>query len=366
MKIVCSKFELIDAVTTVSRAIKSKISVDILTNVLINATGDSVILRGYDLEIGIEGIIKRADVIEEGSIAVSPKMLGEIAKKMSDPMLTLETKDNKLLISSGKTTMKLAYVSAEEYPLFPVVDEPQRFTIKSELLKSVLSKVVFAVSDDNTRAALTGVYLKCTGGSLTTVAIDGYRMALNKAPIESTYDFGVIVPGKSVHEVLRAIGSLDTDVIISLGANHVYFEIDDTKVVSRLISGDYINYEGIIVKTYKSMITVNKDALYEAFDRALLVASTEDRSVPASVSGEGDEIVVDCSGVTSVVHDIIEDTEIKGENIDVDINTKYITDALKNIDDENIIVEFSGNAGPVIIKPTEGDSYLYLVLPIRR
>ena len=81
---------------------------------------------------------------------------------------------------------------------------------------------------------------------------------------------------------------------------------------------------------------------------------------------EGDEIVVDCSGVTSVVHDIIEDTEIKGENIDVDINTKYITDALKNIDDENIIVEFSGNAGPVIIKPTEGDSYLYLVLPIRR
>lgn len=367
MKIVCSKSDLIEAVSVVSRVVKGSINLPILTNILIDASGEKVILRGYDMETGIECSVEGVDIQENGRVAVSAKMLGDISKKMSEDTLTLVTEDNSLVVRSGKSKMKMSCSSAEDFPLFPTVDDPQSVTIKSNLLKNAFSKVLFAVSKDNTRAVLTGVYLRCKDGILKAVAIDGFRMAIINAPVENSYDFGVIIPAKTVSEILRLIGSDDeSDTLITLGKTQAYFDVNGIKVVSRMISGNYIDYEKIIVRSCKTKLTVGVGDFYDAIDRACLVANSESTRLPATVTIKDGGMTIDCSGSSSSTQDIINDIEVVGDDVSVDLNAFYLNDVLRNIDDDSVNVEFSGESGPIIFKPLENEDYLYLVLPIRR
>lgn len=366
MKFVCSKSSLIDAVSTVSRAVRPTCQVEILNCILLSAEDGKVTLRGFDLEVGMEVSIEDVDVIKNGITAVSPKMLKAIAEKMGDDELTLEVVETHLVISSGSTKMKLACRSAEDYPKLPDIEDGKSVVINSTLLKDAFSNVSFAVSKDSTRITLTGVFMKCEGDMLTTVAIDGFRMAINKAVVEGSYDFSAIIPSKAVMEVLKSIGSYEGDVSISLGSAHAYFDINGTKLVTRLISGEYIDYNKIISQNCKSSVVVNRDTIYDSFDRAFLVASAEAKNVPCSVTSGKDTLNIDCTSADSVMNDVIDDIKFEGEKIDLDLNSRYMLDALKVISDDEVRIEFSGDKGPVLIKPTEGDNYLYLVLPIRR
>lgn len=371
MKIVCSKSDLIEAISVVSRVVKGNINPPILTNILIDASGDTVVFRGYDMETGIECCVNDAQIEDTGRVAVSAKMLGDIVRKMSDEDISFESEKEgtSIVIRAGKTKMKLSCQSAEDFPVFPTVENPKTVTIKSELLRTVLSKVQFAVSKDNTRAVLTGVYLRCSENVLTGVAIDGYRMGIRSASVEGTSeDFSIIIPSKSVTEILKAIGNADDgETVVTLGVNQVYFDIEGIKIVSRIISGQYIDYEKIITKSCKTQIVINADEFSEAIDRACLIANAESSSrVPTTFNLKDNSLTITCSSSSSSSQDIINDVDIKGEAVDIDVNGFYIADLLKVIDDDQISVEFSGGQGPVIFKPVDNESFLYLVLPIRR
>ena len=366
MKFVCSKSSLIDAVSTVSRAVRPTCQVEILGCILINVEDGKVTLRGFDLEVGMEVSIEDVDIIENGITAVSPKMLKAIAEKMGEEEIMLEVVESHLVISSGSTKMKLACRSAEDYPKLPDVEDGKSVTINSVLLKNALTNVSFAVSKDSTRLTLTGVYMKCEGDRMTTVAIDGFRMAINSTVVDGSYDFTAIIPSKAVMEVLKSIGSYDGDVSFSLGSAHAYFDINGTNLVTRLISGTYIDYNKIMAQNCKSAIIVNRDRIYDSFDRAFLVASSESKHTACTLTSGKDTLNIDCSSADSVMSDVIDDVKIDGEKIDLDLNSRYMLDALKVIPDDEVKIEFSGSSGPILIKPLEGDQYLYLVLPIRR
>ena len=365
MKLNCRTTDLIDTLNSVSKAIKTNANPAILGNVLITASEGKVVLNGYDGELGIECVIDDADILEDGVVAVSPKMLGDMAKKMLVDELTLYTEDNKyLVVVGGKSKMRIQYLDGESYPKLPVAEDATAISVSGASLKSVLSTVTFAVSRDATKAVLAGANLICENGKLTAIGCDGFRFALCNTDIEGDYNFNIIVPLISVNEVIRAIGN-DDNVAISLSSTLAIFDIGGVKITSRLIGGNYPNVRSLIKDSATAKIFVSPTELYKIMDRADLVVSEAKNRTPVTIKGNTDNVTVSCMGSTSEFKEVVE-CVFEGNELDIDFNCRFVLDALKNADDEKIEIDFSGNQGGALIKPTTHDNFIFLVLPIRR
>lgn len=369
MKFICTRLDLNEAVSVVSRVAKSNcLNLGFSSAIFMTAENGTLTLRGYDGEMGVERSIP-CNVSKEGMALVDAKIFGEIIKKLNEGEVAVELKDKSVHITSGKTKMRVACGDPSVFPQFPSIENPQTVTLKGGALKDILSRVLFAVSKDTSRLMLTGVFLKCENGVLTAVSCDGFRLAMNTVSVEGADDFKVIMPSKTVGEVMRSIGTAETDVSVILGANQINFVIDDTKLTSKVISGEYINYEAIFNgKKPVTKVVVNRDELYDAIDRALLVASSEgDKPKPFSMafSEKNGTITVSCETSVSNTNDVIATEKCKGDDITLFLNAKYNLEALKAIEDESVIISFCGKQAPMIITPTNSTAYLHLILPIR-
>lgn len=368
MKFNCHKSDLIEAVSIVQKAIKTNSTVQILDGILIQAEDGKVKLTGYDLETGIEADLA-SDVSEEGSVVINSRNFGEIIKRLPEEMTTISTDDrNQLTIVSGNSKTEYKGSSAESYPKIPIIETNSKITISQKMLKNMINHTIFAVSKDDTRQSLTGCCLESDGSTVTMVAIDGFRMALRRE--NAGEDFPImnyIIPGKALNESAKIFDDDDNkEVIIYASSNHLLFDIGDVRIVSRLIQGPFVNYNSIIQKNPKSVMTVNRKDLLDAVDRCALIIMTDERRLPVQLSMAGDTtLLITANTEGGTQRDEIEVT-LEGESIDIDFNARYLIDALKNIDDETVRIEFNGTQGPCIIVPTEGNEFVYLILPIRR
>ncbi len=369
MKIFCKKTDLLDAIVIVQKAIKTNSTVQILDGILIQAEDGKVKLTGYDLETGIEADLD-SDVVEEGSVVINSKYFGDVVKMLPEEMTTIEVDDRyNVSIISGDANTVLKGNPADSYPKIPVIETDNKITVSQKLIKDMVNGTIFAVSKDGTRQYLTGCNLESDGNTLTMVAIDGFRMALRRADMGTEFPvMNFIIPNKALNEAAKIFNSDDdTEVVIYNSSNHILFDIGDVRIISRLLGGPFVNYNAIIQKNPKTVVTIERRKLLDAVNRAALVIMTDERRCPVQIKMVDMNTLLVQASTEAGTHKETIDIETTGdENVDIDFNSKYLIEALKVIEDDVVNIEFNGNQGPCIIVPKEGNSYVYLVLPIRR
>lgn len=365
MKILCDRNILSDAVTTVSRAVSGRSSLSVLEGIYIIAEANGVVtLIGNDLEIGIEAKIE-ATVTEPGETVINAKMIGSIVRTLPADRVSIEVNaKNQALIKSGAARFEIACISPEEFPDLPIVESEYSISIPSKILKDMISKTIFAVAVTDNKPTLTGCLLEIKKTGLTMVALDGYRMAIRKTAMENDFEEkSMIIPEKSLSELSKILSD-DEDVQINATARHAIFSFGGCRMVTRLIEGNYINYNSVIPKDFDIEIECPAQKLSDSIQRASLLILSDMVKSPVKFMIEDGNINISCSTSAGAVDDNIP-VNIIDASLEIGFYNRYLLEAFRVIDTEDVKLKFKTAISPMVIVPPEGDEYLYLILPLR-
>lgn len=368
MKIICEKEKLLKGINSVINGVASKTTMPILEGILIQTNDNEIKLTTYDLEIGIEYIIE-SSIEDQGSTVVNATMFSEIIRKLPDTEITISINNNNLLeIECEGSLYKLATMNPEEFPELPKIDIEKSIEIEQNLLKNMIRKTIFAVSNEENRPIFTGCLFEVNDNKLNVVAVDGYRLALKTNIINNNVNnFHAVIPGKTLNEINKIILDSFDPIKIGISKNQALFEMENCKIVTRLLDGEFLNYEHSIPSNWETRIRVNKNIIQNCFERVILISSStieKEKKYPVKISIEIGKVTISCTNQTGdAKEEIYVSTE--GKNLDIGFNPRYFLDALKVIDDEEIFIEFGTNISPCIIRPIENDEYKYMILPIR-
>lgn len=366
MRIICEQEVLSEAVGTVSRAVSSRSSMPVLEGVYIKASEDGKLrLCGNDMEIGIEATID-AEVMQPGEIVINAKMLTGIVRSIAAGKVSIETNEkNQTLIKSGSAKFEIAGISAEEFPDLPIVDAEYSISIPSDILRDMIAKTGFAVAVTDNNPILTGCLLEIEHSGLTMVALDGFRMAICKTEMENDFEEkSMIIPQKSLAELGRIIGDTDEDIHINATSRNAIFTFDNYKMVTRLIEGSYINYHNVIPKDYAIETECSTAQLLESIQRVSLIILNDVVKSPVRFNLGDGNINISCSTAAGNVDDNIP-VNLTDAALEIGFYNRYLLEALRVVDSEEIMLKFNTPVSPLVITPTDGDNFLYLILPLR-
>ena len=368
MKFICEKEKLLKGINSVINGVASKTTMPILEGILIQTNDKEIKLTSYDLEIGIEYIIE-SDVEEQGSTVVNATMFTEIIRKLPDTEISISINENNLLeIECEGSLYKLATMNPDEFPELPKINIDNSIEIEQNLLKNMIRKTIFAVSNEENKPIFTGCLFEVKENKLNVVAVDGYRLALKTNILNSVAnDFHAVIPGKTLNEINKIILDSFDPVKIGISKNQALFEMENCKIVTRLLDGEFLNYNNAIPANWETRIRVNKNNIQNCFERIILISSSsieKEKKYPVKISIEIGKVVISCTNQTGdAKEEIFVTTE--GKNLEIGFNPRYFLDALKVIEDEEVYIDFGTNISPCIIRPVENDEYKYMILPIR-
>ncbi|MCP1103104.1 DNA polymerase-3 subunit beta [Aequitasia blattaphilus] len=363
MKIVCNKSDLLKGVSIVSKAVPSKTTMPILECILIDASMDIIKLTANDMELGIQTVIE-GDIITNGMIAIDAKLFSDIVRKLPDNLITIESKENnQTTITCEKAKFDLSEKAADEFSFLPEIEKSNQFKISQFSLKELIRQTIFSIADNDSNKQMTGELFEIKEGLFRVVSLDGHRISIRKIELgEETEDTKLIVPGKTLQEISKILsGELESMVTISYTNNHIVFEFDQTMVVSRLIEGDYFKIDQMLSKDYETKIKVNKRELLSAIDRATLFVKEGDKKpIIIDIKDESMELQI-----KSQIGSMDESIEIHkdGKDLMIGFNPRFLIDALRVIDDEEVTLYLMNAKAPCFIKD-EDENYIYLVLPV--
>ena len=363
MKLICSKSNLVQGVSIVSKAVPSKTTMSILECVLIDASAGIIKLTANDMELGIETIIE-GEIIEKGIIALEAKLFSDIVRKLPDNDIIIETKENyQVTISCEKAKFNLSGKSGEDFTYLPFIEKDDYITVSQFTLKNVIQQTIFSIADNETNKLMTGELFEINGSELKVVALDGHRIAIRKIDLKDNYNTQkVIVPGKTLNDISKILsGEADKDVNIYFTKNHIVFEFDNTVVVSRLIEGEYFRIEQMLSNDYETKFSINKREFIECIDRATLLVKEGDKK-PIVINIKDGTMEVKISSYMGSMNEEI-DIEKEGKDILIGFNPKFLLDALRVIEDETVNIYMMNSKAPCFIKNDE-ENYIYLVLPV--
>ena len=363
MLFICSKSELMEGISTVQKAVTGKTTLPILEGILITTNNGELILTATDLDLGIQTRVS-CNIIETGCVVLNSRLFGEIIRKLPDMDIRIEVDGSyNASIVCDKSKFNLVGYSPDEYPELPSINENILYKLPQDLLKNMIRQTIFATAQDETRPILTGVLFEVSSGVLTMVALDAYRLSLRRSNINVNDNISAVIPGKTLSEVGKILLASNDDVSITFTANHILFSIGRTKVISRLLDGEFINYKQIIPEEYKLRIRVNTKLLLDSIERASLLAR-EGKTNLITMDIKEDYMVITSNSQLGNVH---EEVSIFSEGIGIQIrfNSKYFIDVLKIVDVDEVYLEFSSSVSPCLLKTTESNDYTYLVLPVR-
>lgn len=364
MKFSCNQRDLTEGLNSVQKAVSVKTTLPILKGILIETDGEFIKLTGNDLNLGIEARIP-ASISEPGSVVVSSRIFGEIIRKLPETRLNFTVDEShQVAIDCEHSSFNLLGQSGVEFPELPQVEDSESFSLSQDLFRSMIRQTIFATSQDEARPILTGVLVEASQGEMSMVAIDGYRLALRKAAIDPTINKRAVIPGKTLSELSRLMTGENEDAVkISMTDRHILFEINDIRIVSRLLEGEFIKYGQIIPKEKKSLITTDVFELTNAIERASLMAR-EGKNSSIRFSIKDDQMTIRSNVEIGSVREELA-IQLEGEDIEIGFNPRYMLDALKIMESEEVELEMTTPVSPCIMKPVGSDSYLYLVLPVR-
>lgn len=363
MKIICSKTNLLNGVNTVSKAVPSKTTMSILECILIDATKGEIKLTANDMELGIETIIE-GEIMEKGTIALDAKIFLEMVRKLPDNDVTIETDPTyKATIICEKAKFNIVGKSGEDFSYLPQIERSESIMISQFTLKEVIRQTIFSIADNFTNKILTGELFEINGDILKVVSSDGLRISLRKIHLKDSYPAKkVIVPGKTLSEISKILsGDVDKDVSIFFTDKHILFEFDNTTVVSRLIEGEYLKIDNILSADYETKIKLNKKEFLGCIDRStLLIKEGDKKPIILNILDENMELKMN-----SIVGSLDEELDISkmGKDLMIGFDPKFLIDALKVIDDEEIEIKLLNSKAPCFIEDDE-ENYIYLILPV--
>lgn len=363
MKIICSKSELLRGVNTVLKAVPAKTTMPILECILIDTTDGQIKLTANDMELGIETKIQ-GDILDKGKIALEAKLFSEIVRKLPDSEVTIQTDDSyRALIKCEKAKFNIAGKSGEDFSYLPEIEKNQKVVLSQFSLKEIIRQTIFSIADNENNRLMTGELFEINGNEMKVVSLDGHRISIRKIELKEEYNhIKVVVPGKTLNEVSKILtGGVDDDVHMFFTGRHVVFEFDDTVVVSRLIEGEYFRIEQMLSSDYETKISLNKKELQSCIERAsLLVKEGDKKPIIMNIMDGSMELKIN-SFIGSMNEDI--DIMKTGKDLMIGFNPKFILDALRVIDDEQIDIYMINPKAPCFIRDEE-KKYIYLILPV--
>lgn len=369
MKMICEKENLLKAINSVTKAVASKTTMPILEGILIQTNENNVKFTTYDLEIGIEYIIE-CDVKEQGATVVNSIMFSEIIRKLPDTEITITVNENNLLVIECEGSLyKLATMNPDEFPELPKIDIENSIQLEQNCLKDMVKKTIFAVSTEENRPIFTGCLFEIKENKLNVVAVDGFRLAWKSKFLNNKVnDFSAVIPGRTLNEINKIL--LDSFDMIKIGVskNQALFEMENCKIVTRLLDGEFLNYSSVIPSNWETRIRVDKNVIQNCFERVSLISASsieKEKKYPVKVLVDIGKVTISCTNQTGdAKEEMYVSTE--GKNLEAGFNPKYFLDALRAIDDQEVFIDFGTSISPCIIRPVEeGGDYIYMVLPIR-
>lgn len=363
MNIICDKDLLVQSLSNVSRAVSGKSTLPTLEGILIKAHDDKLHLTGYDLDMGISTSID-CKIIDEGDIVISAKLLLDMIRKLPGDEVSIST-DEKLLteIKSGLTEYTILGMNPHDYPELPSVHDANVVSINSGILKSMIDQTLFAIATTDAKPVHTGSMFDLSKDLLTIISVDGYRLAMRKEAIKNEHELRYIVPGKTLSEISKLLSDDDKTVMMEISRKHIVFRIDDYSVISRLLEGEFLDYASAIPQSSTTTVKIPVRAFMESIERTSLLISDRLKS-PLRVKFTQEKIKLSCSTSIGKAYDEL-DCKITGSEVEMGFNNKYILDALKASDCDELKLEISGPLSPMKVVPLEGDCFLFLVLPVR-
>ena len=369
MKFVCYKDKIIKALNSVVKGVASKTTMPILEGILIQTNDNEIKLTTYDLELGIEYTMQ-CEILEQGSTVVNATMFTEIIRKLPDTEINISVNENNLLtIECEGSLYKLATMNPDEFPELPKIEIENSISLEQSALKNIIRKTIFAVSTEENRPIFTGCLFEIANNKLNVVAVDGFRLAWKSKFLQNKVNnFSAVIPGRTLNEINKILIDSFDMIKIGVAKNQVLFEMENCKIVTRLLDGEFLNYSSVIPSTWETRVRVNKSMLQDCFERVSLISASsieKEKKYPVKVTVDIGKVTISCTNQTGdAKEEIYVSTE--GKNLEAGFNPKYFLDALRNIDDEEIFVDFGTSISPCIIRPVdeEGD-YTYMILPIK-
>ncbi|MEA2622419.1 MAG: polymerase subunit beta [Chloroflexota bacterium] len=355
--------------SVVSRAVSSRSTLPVLSNVLLRTEDAGLKLTATNLEIGITSWVP-GKIDEEGALTVPARLLTDVVSGLPPGErveLTVES-GNSLHVKAGRYQTHLRGIDAEEFPVIPSAGDRPTTRLEQRALRRALGEVAFAAATDEARPILTGVLTKISGDRLTLAAADNYRIAVKTlavlTPIEETT---FVVPARSYLELMRILGDTDdpVDVMLAQAKSQVIFSVEGTELVSRLIDGQFPNYQQVLPTSYASRAIVDREDLLKAVRLSALIASSAANVVKLKVGEDG------ATGITIAAAADVGDAEgeveatLEGDTVTIAFNARYLTEALQNLSGDQLALEFSGRLAPGVLKPVDDADYVHVIMPVR-
>ncbi len=364
MKFTCEKNQLVSAISVASRTVAQKSAISGLEGILIRA-GVKVMLTGYNLETGITVSVD-ADIQETGACVMPARLFFDIVRKLPDDTVSIQVDDNfKVSIKGGISSFTITALSADDYPELPDVDSEKGIRVPQNELKAMISGTIFAVSENQARPIHTGVLFEVDNDSITSVAVDGYRLALRRylpeESLERTLKF--VAPAAALKEVEKILGDTDDPATFYPGSKHILFTIGDATLVCRILEGEFLDWRRVLPQNNPVKLVGNVSRLTDSIERVGLVISEKLKSPVRCKFGDNAAEL----RTVSTIGEAYDVCPIAGDGKDLEIgfNCKYLLDALRAVPDSECTLEMINGLSPIVLNPTEGNRYSYMVLPVR-
>ena len=363
MKLICSKASLLKGVSIVSKAVPSRTTMPILNCILIDASANEIKLTANDMELGIETVIE-GEIVERGIIALDAKFFSEIVRKLPDNDVVIESDDTfQTTITCEKAKFNIVGKSGEDFSYLPYIEKNESISISQFTLKDVVRQTIFSIADNDTNKLMTGELFEINENRLRVVSLDGHRISIRNIELKESYSpLKVVVPGKTLQEISKILtGEAEDMVDIFFADNHILFEFDETKVVSRLIEGEYFHIDQMLSSDYDTKVKINKREFLSCIDRAtLLIREGDKKPIILNIQDGSPQLKIN-SFVGSMNEEI--EIEKEGKDLLIGFNPKFFIDALRVIDDEEVTLYMVNPKAPCFIKDDAG-TYVYLILPV--
>lgn len=365
MKLRFQKDDIVNGISIVMKAVPSKTTMSILECILIDASSGEIKLTGNDMELGIETTVN-GEILEHGKIALDAKLFSEITRRVSsqNAVVTIESDDKfNTTISCENSVFNIQGRDGDEFSYIPYIEKNKYISLSQFTLKEVIQQTIFSISPNDSNKMMAGELFEVNENQLKVVSLDGHRISIRNVTLKDHYEnTKVIVPGKTLSEISKILGGdNEKEVLIYFSVNHILFEFDQTIVVSRLIEGEYFRINQMLSSDYETKVTINKKEFLDCIERAtILIRENDKKPLILNVGDNTMELKLNSSFGSMNAELMIHKT---GKDIMIGFNPKFLIDALRVIDDEEINIYMMNPKSPCFIKDEE-ENYIYLILPV--
>ena len=365
MKFSCEKVLLQSAIAVASRAVAQKSSIPALEGLLLHVDRELTV-SGYDMKTGIRTRVS-ADITEGGDIVLNARLFGDIIRRMPDDVVTFTADDRQMVhLSCGDADFDILGLSAADYPDLPEVEDEYAVSIQQKVLRTMIEEVAFAVSTNESRPVHTGALFEITDAGLTMVAVDGFRLAVRREPLEKIEGgaFSFVAPGAALNEVKGICGDTEDLATVTLGKRHILFEVGSTELICRRLEGEFLDYKNAIPRKNPITVIADTKALINSIDRVSVVISEKLKS-PVRCVFDHDKVYLSAKTGNGEAKDVCR-LAGDGNGLEIGFNNRYLMEALRYAPADTVKIELNTGVSPAIIVPTEGEeNFLYMVLPVR-